>query len=89
MIHFICGMPGQLRPAEGTMAQLGHTFCLRHAAHAFTFLDIPGNLLCPSTRAPLPDAFRPFVIPFTGLDRWTESSVEARIRLGEATKDSE
>jgi len=38
--------------AVSDLAGTSSTFCLRHAAHALTFLDIPGNLFC-STGTPL------------------------------------
>ncbi len=54
MIHFICTDIGQYKPGKKLFKP---TFCLRQAAHALTFLEIPGSLL-DSCWAPLEELVR-------------------------------
>lgn len=54
MIHLICKSMCQLQMQYDVYPS--PTFCLRQAAHALTFLDIPGNL--ESAWAPLEELVR-------------------------------
>lgn len=54
MIHLICKVTCQLQIQHELYPT--STFCLRQAAHALTFLDIPGNL--ESAWAPLAELVR-------------------------------